>query len=105
MKRPNQWTANEKAILKRVVALRPEVQDLIAETSAVKDTGGKSFCANRVWYREYKPELLPLVGCTANIDGLPELDAKFLMSPEAYDVAYEAAYQPLPDCRNCICFL
>ena len=63
----------------------------------VKDEGGESFCANRVWYIRYEPRLKQLVGRHAlRSDPL-------LRSEEAYQLAQHKLYQLLPNCRDCIC--
>jgi hypothetical protein len=61
----------------------------------VKDTGGLWFCANDWWYDCFKPWLVKQVGFGA--------DQPELRTTEVYDVAYDALYEQLPDCRNCRC--
>lgn len=53
------------------------------------------FCANAVWYRQFKPQLVKLVGWDRIYDGPGEL-----CSTEAYDTAYETLYDLLPDCKH-----
>jgi hypothetical protein len=62
----------------------------------------KTFCANANWYGYSGPglkeKLCQLVGWEAKTDD-PRLKTN-----EAYDVAYEAIYEALPDCRGrCSC--
>lgn len=47
-------------------------------------------CANKIWFDEFKPELLGLVGWEATH---PSLKSEW-----AYDVAYQTIYAALPDC-------
>jgi hypothetical protein len=35
-----------------LVRAEPRLAVLLAEVQAIKDPGGKSFCANRIWYGE-----------------------------------------------------
>lgn len=55
------------------------------------------FCANGVWYREIKPQLIRLVGWGRKGHSL-------LGTMAAYDLAYQTIYDELPDCRDCGCF-
>jgi hypothetical protein len=73
----------------------PRLATLERDVQAVKDTGGPWFCANDHWYGSFKPRLVRLVGFGA--------DEPELRTTEAYDVAYGALYEQLPDCRNCRC--
>jgi hypothetical protein len=75
----------------------PRLAKLERDIQAVKDTRGPSFCANDWWYLPggFKSRLARLVGWGAE---QPEL-----RTTEAYDVAYDALYQLLPDCRECRC--
>jgi hypothetical protein len=67
------------------------------ELMSVKDEGGDSFCANRMWYVRYEPQLKTLVGKQA------ARNDPFLRSQEAYDLSYHHLYKLLPNCRNCVC--
>jgi hypothetical protein len=63
----------------------------------------RSFCANAVWYGYYKkpgikPEVSRLVGWLR-----PDKNPR-LSTMRAYDVAYKAVYEALPDCgEKCDC--
>jgi hypothetical protein len=70
---------------------------LLDEAKSVK-ARRRNFCANTVWYSQFKPRLLWLVGWERR-DKHPVLS-----SAEAYDLAYETIYQALPDCKRCLCF-
>jgi hypothetical protein len=59
---------------------------------ADKNKGRKGFCANKVWYREFKKRLIRIVGDFA-------VDER-LGSSAAYDVAYGYLYDLLPDCDH-----
>lgn len=67
------------------------------EVKGVRDEGGVSFCANKVWYIWVEPQLKELVGEHA------QKQDSLLRSPEAYDLARETLYRLLPNCRNCVC--
>jgi hypothetical protein len=82
----------------RLVQLEPRLQLLLQEAESVVDDGGKSFCANQVWYSRFKPRLRQLVGNEGDVPPGP------LRSPEAYDVAVQVIYHKLPDCRTCSCW-
>ena len=75
----------------------PRLERLHGEVSAVRDEGGSSFCANKLWYVQYEPQLKRLVGKTA------EADDPLLRTPEAYELSRQTLYRLLPDCRDCIC--
>lgn len=80
-----------------LATIEPRLAELLKEARAVKDPGGRSFCANHVWYKRggFKDRLIKLVGWYAN-------DPR-LKTSEAYDVAYRKIYDVLPACRNCNC--
>ncbi|OPX90289.1 MAG: hypothetical protein A4E53_01175 [Pelotomaculum sp. PtaB.Bin104] len=80
---------------KQLTKIEPRLQQLYNEARKVK-VKDDSFCANSVWYRQFKPRLLELVGFGA---AWPELQ-----SPTAYDVAYQTIYNALPNCgKRCSC--
>jgi hypothetical protein len=74
-----------------IVKLEPRLAELYAKAAAV-DGSPPNFCANAVWYGEFKPVLEQLVGWSAR--------RPILRSREAYDVAYDTVYELLPDCRH-----
>jgi hypothetical protein len=79
-----------------LVKREPELRTLFEKAKAVDDSD-PHFCANRVWYRHFKPVLCDLVGWDARVqDGV-------VNSSEAYDIAYRKIYQALPDCKDCAC--
>jgi hypothetical protein len=89
-------TATQPVTWEQLARTEPRLSKLRAEAMQV-DGSGEEFCANRVWYHQFKQRLMPLVGW--------ERAAHPLLGTErAYDVAYEAIYQALPVCRNCGCF-
>ncbi len=75
----------------------PGLERLQAELAAVRDDGGSSFCANKLWYVRYEPQLKRLVGSGA------EAEDPLLRTPEAYELSRHVLYRLLPDCRDCIC--
>ena len=78
--------------------LEPRLASLREQAKAV-DGSGEHFCANMVWYRKLKPQLLELVGWEAEGKAkTPELG-----SNDAYDAAYDLIYDELPDCKDCSC--
>lgn len=86
----------EEQMWNNIVDKEPLLAALREEASAVKDEGGDHFCANTVWYQDFKPTLTQLVGFEAS--------KKSLRSMLAYDIAYQTVYNELPACRNCTCF-
>jgi len=75
--------------------LEPRLKTLYLEANSVRPASG-CFCGNRVWYDNFKPRLVNLVGWYAE---RPEL-----CSPGCYDVAYQTVYNALPDCgERCPC--
>lgn len=86
------------AVLWEVLLRRePGLARLQSEATAVRDKGGRSFCANRLWYIRFEPQLRQLVGKSS------EGNDPLLRSPEAYELSHQILYRLLPDCRNCIC--
>lgn len=76
----------------------PALARLRAEARAIRDDGtAPTFCANDIWYDDFKPRLSSLVGWGA------ESDDPLLQSSTAYDIAYDLIYDELPPCRNCGC--
>jgi hypothetical protein len=75
----------------------PGLARLQSEAMSVRDEGGSAFCANRVWYVRFEPQLKQFVGSDA------EGDDPVLRSPEAYELSRQILYRLLPDCRNCVC--
>ena len=52
----------------------------------------EDYCANRVWYGRYKPEMVELAGWSAA--------SPTLKSSAAYDDIYDYLYHLLPDCNH-----
>ena len=75
----------------------PELTQLQLELKAVKDEGGPSFCANKLWYIQFEPRLREIVGPQAKTNDL------VLRSTQAQILARNILYKLLPDCRNCVC--
>jgi hypothetical protein len=85
-----------------LVKLEPELDRLYRKIHAIKDPGGRTFCANARWYGygghpSLKAVMVYLVGC----EGAAR-DPR-LRTSEAYNIAYTRLYNALPDCRNCMC--
>jgi hypothetical protein len=76
--------------------LEPRLLQLYREAKAIKATG-RHFCANRVWYSQFKPELIYLVGWYARGQD-PRIG-----TDEAYDLATRKIYNALPPCKDCAC--
>ncbi len=80
-----------------LVRREPKLLRLQAELTAVRDDGAGSFCANRLWYVSYEPQLKRLVGEGA------ECDDPLVRTRDAYELARHVLYRLLPNCRDCIC--
>ena|SRR5215472_2003812 len=86
------------AEFEKLCAIEPCLAALLERARAVKDDTAKpSFCANRIWYGELKPELTRLVGRRRK-------DHPVLGTPRAYDLSYQIIYDALPACRDCACW-
>lgn len=82
----------------RLAAIEPRLIDLAARVGAIRDDQATPwFCANDIWYRQYKPSVERLAGHYA------ETLHPRLRTSEAYDIVYDALYELLPHCRNCGC--
>lgn len=73
----------------------PELWDLFVKVHKIKeeDDAESPFCANRVWYREIKPQLSRLIGWDAKNPKVKD--------DRCYDAAYHTLYRLLPNCRDC----
>ncbi len=79
----------------KMCIIEPQLQQLYDEMRQVDGTD-KHFCANDVWYRQFKPRLFFLVGYHA--------ENRKLSGERHYDIAYQTLYNLLPPCRECCCF-
>jgi hypothetical protein len=78
------------------VRIEPRLGEPEKEIQGIEDDGkAESFCANAIWFGDYKPEITHLVGWFAKN---PEL-----RSSQAYDLANRMLYRSLPAFRNCSC--
>jgi hypothetical protein len=82
--------------LEKIFELEPRLRVLMRLALMAHPKRADWFCANEVWYELYKPQLVRLVGWSA--------ENTSLRSEHAYDLAYEAIYRQLPGCRNCCCW-
>jgi hypothetical protein len=83
----------ETLSFEELTKIEPRLQDLLEQALSVSSRNPK-FCANKIWYHELKPQLVKLVGLTAqNPD-------KRLHTSYAYDLAYHTIYNALPNCRH-----
>ena len=79
-----------------MVKIEPRLEELLREIRSIKDDKTKTyFCANEVWYEQYKPRFKRLVGWGA--------EKEEMRGSDAYDLAYHKLYSPLPGCRRCAC--
>jgi hypothetical protein len=80
-----------------IIEREPRLNELLKKAEEIKDDGsGEYFCANEIWYRDFKPQLNKLVGYFT--------ENTVLNTSECYDIAYQKIYNVLPGCRNCGCF-
>lgn len=85
----------KQKIWREIVEKEPRMDSLLSKAKAVRDEGGNSFCANTVWYRDFKPMLVKLIGFDSKQESLRTM--------HHYDIGYEIIYDALPNCRNCNC--
>jgi len=82
----------------------PRLAVLFADARAVRDdTTRRSFCANAIWYGYAADGAVGLKERLCRLVGWNRRGHPVLGTGDAYDVAYEAVYQVLPNCRNCLC--
>lgn len=79
-----------------LVQLEPTLGTLERQARAVR-ADDPWFCANDVWFREFKPLLVKLVGWNARSPH------EVMHRSEAYDIAYRHIYDQLPPCGDCWC--
>ena len=80
----------------QIVKAEPRLKALYDEARAVRDDKTREwFCANHVWYEDFKPRLVKLVGW--------ECRNSLIRDDKSYDTAYQRIYRALPDCRGCQC--
>ncbi len=91
----------DKITFEELTGLEPELQTLLNEAREITARGLPDFCANYIWYKQFKRRLVTLVGWYAKRRILP------LTTPAAYDLAHKTIYEALPDCRHesplCLC--
>lgn len=75
---------------KQLTEIEPGLQTLYNKAKNYKP--GENYCHIPVWYREFKPRLLYLVGWDARKDN------ELLKSRKAYDLAYKTVLNALPGC-------
>jgi hypothetical protein len=109
-----EMATKEKTTFSKICEAQPEMNKLLLDVQAVKDDCSKpTFCANRTWYNDpvfpppacntpnsFNGRLGRLVGWDAEIKDKSKL---WLKTSDVYDIAFNALYQELPDCRNCLC--
>lgn len=79
-----------------IIKIEPQLKKLFEESCSIKDDGIKNiFCANKIWYENFKPKLEKLVGWDAV--------KQSLRNEDDYDIVYRKIYDVLPPCRNCSC--
>jgi len=79
-----------------IVKIEPRLAELYKEIRTIKDDKSKPyFCANEIWYAEFKPEIKYLVGWFA--------EKEELRGSDTWDLAYQKLYRTLPACRKCSC--
>lgn len=78
--------------------LEPKLQKLFDEAKAIDPGDNEHFCANHIWYNEFKPRVSSLVGWER---ATPPVE---LQTEDAYDIAYQTIYDQLPGCRDCGCW-
>lgn len=91
------------APFRELCEIEPELMDLFQEAQAHQPVD--RFCANAAWYgyagfkgRGLKTRLTQLVGIYGE-----DIDSR-LRNSKAWDIAYDAIYEALPDCqKGCAC--
>lgn len=88
---------NKKLTWNKIIKYEPRLLDLYKRAKNIKDDNtSATFCQLEIWYAEFKPALLYLVGWSAK-----NLAVK---SSEAYDTAYHKVLDAIPPCRgDCMC--
>lgn len=88
----------------QLVAAEPRLGEVMTTARATRRATPFRYCANEAWFgygphrgKGIKPLLDHLVGWHA------ESADPLLGTSAAYDVAYQAIYRALPDCRGCGC--
>jgi hypothetical protein len=94
---------SRRLTFRALAKLEPRLNDLLAAARAFHKSRAKVFCANAVWYGYpgFRPGLKALL---CRLVGWSRKEGGVLQTSEAYDVAYQAIYRALPDCRGrCAC--
>jgi hypothetical protein len=81
--------------------LEPKLEKLAADARSERERarGKRRYCANAAWYcGGLRARLIALAGWHSRH---PE---PLMRTSAAYDVAYDAIYNMLPDCRGCGCW-
>lgn len=89
-------TTAEVLTWEMICELEPGMEQLYQQAESIRDDERRPrFCANKIWYRHFKPLVVWRVGRQASIPALK--------SSLAYDIACDKIYNALPNCRNCSC--
>ena len=94
------WQSLQKPTFAELVVFEPRLGQLLNELKAIKTQ--RRFCANSIWYGygqhpSYRAKMSSLVGWARRSHPI-------LGTSAAYDVAYDALYGSLPNCRKgCAC--
>lgn len=80
----------------RIIQIQPRLEKMYERAKKV-DGSDEHFCANHVWYGEYKQEICDLVGWQAKSNN------PIIKTSKAYDIAYDKIYAVLPPCKDCNC--
>jgi hypothetical protein len=86
----------EKSVLtfEELTRLESRLGELLSEAKNYKP--GEKYCPISIWYKDFKPQLIELVGWWA------KKNDETLHSKAAYDLAYETVNHALPGCpKNC----
>jgi hypothetical protein len=91
---PSANTTQNRLTFEQLSVIDPELNELLE--SAVHQTGN---CANAAWYgpQGLRKRMQQVVG---HLRGCGPVE---LQTSAAYDVAYRALYNALPDCNGCGC--
>jgi hypothetical protein len=91
----------EELSWERIVEIESRLKAAERDIKAVADKGGRSFCANAIWYGYLDPGF----SFKARVNRYTgwHAEAPELRSMAAYDMAYDYLYDLLPGCRACLC--
>jgi len=81
----------------KLARLQPDLLQILNDALKIDSSDDPHFCAETIFYRQFKPRLKEFVGFNASTKN------ELLLSSRAYEIVLQTIHDALPDCRDCGC--